>query len=237
MCFTETWLSDTTPDSVVNLEGFKLVRADRGWKESGKRKGGGLAVFINERWCNPKHVCVKEQLCTKDIEFVAVGVRPYYILREFSHVIVFNVYVPPLDNAAAACELLHGAVTRLQTQHPQALLLISGDFNHASLSSTLPTFTQYVKCRTRNNKTLDLLYANVKDAYTSSPLPPLGRSDRNLVHLRPEYTPRVRRQPAQTKTVKLWTDEAYERLRDCFETTDWDTLCSSHGDDINSLTH
>ncbi|KAK2863621.1 hypothetical protein Q5P01_003154 [Channa striata] len=118
MCFTETWLSDTTPDSVVALDGFKLVRADRGWKESGKRKGGGLA-----------------------------------------------------------------------------------------------------------------------DEYTSSPLPPLGRSDHNLVHLHPEYTPRVRRQPAQKKTVKLWTYEANERLRDCFETTDWDTLCSCHGDDINSLTH
>ncbi|KAI3368405.1 hypothetical protein L3Q82_008108 [Scortum barcoo] len=33
------------------------------------------------------------------------------------------------------------AVSRLQTQHPDALLLISGDFNHASPSSSLPKFT------------------------------------------------------------------------------------------------
>lgn len=172
MCFTETWLNVATPDSVVALQGFKLVRADRSFGESGKKKGGGLAVFINEKWCNPAHVSVKEQLCTKDVEFIAVGIRPYYIPREFSHVILFNVYIPPSADAAAACERLHGAVGSMQTRYPQSLLLISGDFNHASLSPTLPTFHQYVKCHTRENRTLDLLYANVKDAYTSNPLPP-----------------------------------------------------------------
>lgn len=27
--------------------------------KSGKRKGGGLAVFVNDRWCNPGHVTIK----------------------------------------------------------------------------------------------------------------------------------------------------------------------------------
>ena len=47
----------------------------------------------------------------------------------------------------------------------------------------------------------------------------------------------MKREPAQKKSVKEWTDEASERLRDCFQTTDWETLCSSHGEVINSLTH
>ncbi|XP_061145597.1 uncharacterized protein LOC133161256 [Syngnathus typhle] len=64
-----------------------------------------------------------------------------------------------------------------QTQHPQSLLLISRDFNHASLASSLPAFTKYVDCPTRN----------VKDACTSSPLPPLGSLDHNLVHLVADY--------------------------------------------------
>uniref|UniRef100_A0A8C7Z516 Reverse transcriptase domain-containing protein n=1 Tax=Oryzias sinensis TaxID=183150 RepID=A0A8C7Z516_9TELE len=82
------------------------------------------------------------------------------------------------------------------------------------------------------------MYANVKDAYASNPLPPLGRSDHNLVHLVPEYKPRAKREPPKKKkSVRAWTDEARERLRDCFQTTDWETLCSSHGDDIDSLTH
>lgn len=44
--FTERWLSDS--DTVVTLEGFKLVKVDRRLEESGKKRGGGLAVYINE---------------------------------------------------------------------------------------------------------------------------------------------------------------------------------------------
>ncbi|XP_073674252.1 uncharacterized protein [Garra rufa] len=237
LCFTETWLNQDTPDSVVSLTGFTFVRADRSAEESGKKKGGGLAVFVNDRWCNPGHVNVKVKLCSRDIELLAVSVRPYYIPREFSHVLVLTVYIPPSANAAAACECVHSTVSKLQTEHPQALIVISGDFNHVSLSATLTSFIQYVNCHTRDKKTLDLLYANIKNAYISTPLPPLGRSDHNLVHLLPAYTPVVKQQSPQVKEVKIWSEEASERLRDCFNITDWDVLCSPHGEDIDSLTH
>ncbi|XP_054643394.1 uncharacterized protein LOC129187756 isoform X1 [Dunckerocampus dactyliophorus] len=151
MCFTETWLSELSPDSHVTLDRFQLVRVDRNATESGKKKGGGIAVFVNDRWCHPGHICVKEQLCTRDVELLVVSMRPYYLPREFSHVIAMTVYIPPSAVAAAAVEQIHTIVSQLQNQHPQSLLLISGDFNHASLSSALPTFTQYVKCHTRDN--------------------------------------------------------------------------------------
>lgn len=235
MLFTESWLTALTPDAVVELDGFQIIRADR-TLESGKRKGGGLAVFVNDRWCNPGHITIKEQLCSKDIELLAVGMRPFYIPREFSHVIAMTVYVPPTANGDAACDVLTAAVSRLQTQHPNALLLISGDFNHASPSSSLPSFTQYVTCHTRDNKTLDLFYANTKEAYTSLPLPPLGKADHNLVALQPVYKPLVRRQPAVTRTVQRWSGEAQEALKDCFSTTVWEVFTDAHGEDINSLT-
>lgn len=41
----------------------------------------------------------------------------------------------------------------------------TGHFNHASLDKTLNNFYQYVDCRTRDNKTLAVLYANAIDAY------------------------------------------------------------------------
>ncbi|XP_078794428.1 uncharacterized protein LOC144988179 [Oryzias latipes] len=46
----------------------------------------------------------------------------------------------------------------------------------------------------------------------------------------------VKQQKPQIKTVKIWTEEVTERLRECFSTTDWDVLCSPHGEDIDSLT-
>ncbi|KAI4873924.1 hypothetical protein NFI96_008574 [Prochilodus magdalenae] len=111
MVFTETWLTTLTPDTLVSLDGFHLIRADR---------------------------------------------------------------------------TAESAVSRLQTQHPQALLLISGDFNHVSPSSTLSTFTQ---------------------------------------------------EPAVTRTVKKWSKDTEEALKDCFESTVWEELSGPNGEDIDSLTH
>ena len=50
-------------------------------------------------------------------------------------------------------------------QHPEAFIIISGDFNHVTLDSTLAAFHQVVNCPIRKNRTIDLLYANVKEAY------------------------------------------------------------------------
>ncbi|XP_051811558.1 uncharacterized protein LOC127536113 isoform X2 [Acanthochromis polyacanthus] len=119
MCFTETWLNGHTPDSVVSLNGFTLARTDRNAVGSGKKSGGGLAVYVNERWCNPANVHVKEQLCTRDLEMLMVALRPYYLPREFSHVIVFCVYIPPSAHAGTACERLHSAVPENRAPVPR----------------------------------------------------------------------------------------------------------------------
>ncbi|MBN3317390.1 TSN11 protein, partial [Atractosteus spatula] len=234
MCFTETWLQELILDSNVTIGGFQTVRADRN-TESGKRKGGGLVVLVNNRWCNPGHIHVKEHVCNPDIELVAIGLRPYYLPREFTCAIFVVVYIPPMANTEAACDVINTVTARLQTKHPSAFIAISGDFNHVSVSTTLPTFHQFVKCPTRENKTLDLLYANAKDAYSSTALPPLGRSDHNLVLLTPLYTPIVQHQPATMSTVRRWSQEALEDLRGALEATNLDVLCVPHGDDIDSM--
>lgn len=45
---TETWLTALTPDTDAYLDGFQMWQADR-MAESGRRKGGGLAVFVHDR--------------------------------------------------------------------------------------------------------------------------------------------------------------------------------------------
>ncbi|KAK0139064.1 hypothetical protein N1851_024418 [Merluccius polli] len=81
------------------------------------------------------------------------------------------------------------------------------------------------------------MYANVKDAYTATPLPPLGKSDHNLVFLHPQYTPLVRRQKHTMRSFRKWSPETDEALRDCFESTDWSVLQESHGEDIEGVTN
>lgn len=103
-----------------------------------------------------------------------------------SSVIAVCVYIAPKADATDACEQIHLVTARLKTQHPEAFILISGDFNQATLDYSLTVFYQAVNCPTRANRTIDLLYANVKEAYSVTPLPPLGKSDHNLVHAQPK---------------------------------------------------
>ena len=58
MCFTENWLSENVSVSHVNIEGFSIFRADR-TNDSGKLKGGGLCVFVNDQWCHPNNIAIK----------------------------------------------------------------------------------------------------------------------------------------------------------------------------------
>lgn len=90
-----------------------------------------------------------------------------------------------------------------------------GFLNHVSLDSTFSTFYQYVDCHTQDKSTLALPYANAKDVYSATALPPLGRSDHNLVLLTSQYVPALQQQPVSTRTVRRWIQEASEAKQDC----------------------
>ncbi|KAK7921866.1 hypothetical protein WMY93_008768 [Mugilogobius chulae] len=54
LVYTETWLQEDDPDQLAQVQGFVLVRQDRKIS-SGKSRGGGICVFINERWCRNQY--------------------------------------------------------------------------------------------------------------------------------------------------------------------------------------
>lgn len=228
MCFTESWLTEKIPESHVKLDGFTLHRLDRDLSVTAKKQGGGVCAYVNERWCHPNHITVKERICDQDIELLVVSCRPYYLPREISHVIVTVVYIPPSANGKRATETIARVTHKLQSSSPDALFIITGDFNHCSLSTALLSFRQMVKCPTRGKKTIDLFYTNIKVSFISSALPPLGQSDHNLVLLKSKYTPVVQKQPATYKTVRVWSEEACEALKGCFECTDWSVFTEGH---------
>lgn len=105
LCFTETWLNQNNSDSTVDLSGFALIRLDSDAKAGGKKKGGGLALFVNQRRCNSSHLTVKEKLWRPDIELLAVTLRPYYVPWEFSRIIMILVYIPPKETDLVPCDV------------------------------------------------------------------------------------------------------------------------------------
>lgn len=82
LAITETWLTDRDSDSDLSLDGFGApVRPDRAASVTGKSQGEGVCLYVNERWC--KNVLVRESLCTKDVELLAVSLHPPICPRNF----------------------------------------------------------------------------------------------------------------------------------------------------------
>ena len=133
----------------------------------------------------------------------------------------------PQANIKSATSILCNVINKLAAASPDAPSLILGDFNSMSIKRALPTFKQYVTCKTCGDKTIDLCWGNIKDAYKSSALPSLGRSIHNMVQLLPIYKQKVKRLKPIVRTIKVWSTESTAALIGCFECTDWDTLCPS----------
>ena len=118
----------------------------------------------------------------------------------------------------------------LENCTPDMAKLVTGDFNHCDLNKALLGYQQ-VTCTIRGHHTLDLFYCNIKDAYTSAPLQPLGCSDHNLVSLLPRYRPCMQRELSVMKTVSKWTKDAWNALKGCFDCTDWSVFTDTS--DVN----
>jgi hypothetical protein len=98
--------------------------------------------------------------------------RPHYLPRE----LFVAVYLPPQTDAGTKTALneLYKAISKQENVHPEAALLVAGDFNAGKLKSVLPNFYQHVIRATRGKKTLDHLYSTHRKAYKALPHPPFG---------------------------------------------------------------
>lgn len=219
---TETWLNHTVPDNAIQVDGFTSFRADRSQVLSGKSRGGGVCIFINNNWCT--NVKVISSHCSEDIEFLIIKCRPTYLPREFTAVTITAVYLPPSANTKDALSTLYQSVSALQDANPDAANIIAGDFNQAKLKTVLPQYHKHVDFATRGQNILDQVYTNVKQAYKAVPHPHLGNSDHLSIWLTPAYRPLLTRSKPSVKQIRTWPEGATSVLQDCFECTDWNVF-------------
>ena len=181
MAFTETWL--TPADMETNLTTLlSVVLLCRSGLTDADIKGGGVCLYVNQRWC--KHITVRERVCTADIELLSVSMHPSYLLHQFPQIFVTIVYIYPKANAKNAVTTIHKVTQKLQSLSPDAPCLTLGDINHCNLKS-MSNFYQYISCPIGLNKTIDLCYGSVKGTCKSVDLPPLSSSDHNTILLIP----------------------------------------------------
>ncbi len=87
--------------------------------------------------------------------------RPFYLPREYTAILLVAVYIPPSsssNNRSEALNDLYQHISEQQTAHPDAFLILAGDFNHADLKSVFPKMHQHIDFPTRGNNTLDFVY-------------------------------------------------------------------------------
>ena len=179
MAFCNTWLDSTRLDDDIILDGFTVYRSDR-TKESGKTRGGGLCIYINNQWCS--NVKIHYTLCLPNLELFTLSVRPFYLPlpREFSNIVLCCVYVPPSADALAADDTIASYMQSMLLCYPHAPVFVN--FNRQMHVGLLPSLLQYVHVSTRNNNTIGLCYGNIFSAYSARAHPPLGRVDRPQCH-------------------------------------------------------
>jgi hypothetical protein len=71
-----------------------------------------------------------------------------------SSVFFIAVDIPPQTDAGTknALNELYTVISKQENAHPEAALLVAGDFNAGKLKSVLPNFHLHVKCATRGKK-------------------------------------------------------------------------------------
>ena len=119
--------------SVLQLDGLASHQADRDPTLCGKTRGGGLCVYINTDCCNNSVLVSKS--CSSLVECAVVWCRPFYLQRELSSLHIVALWIPPSAYAEEVLAALYGTITDLENKHPEGLIILTRDFNHANLKA------------------------------------------------------------------------------------------------------
>ena len=166
------------------------------------------------------------RFCLPEVEYLMLSCRPHYLPREFSSVVFVAVYIPQTDaGTKTALNELYSAISKQENAHPEAALLVAGDFNAGKL-----------KCATKGGKKpLAHLYSTHRDSYKALACPPFGESDHISILLNPTYKQKFKQEAPVTRSIKKWAGEADAKLQDSFASTDWNMFLDS-SDSIEEYT-
>ncbi len=171
-------------------------------QRSSQGKAGGVCFYINNSWCNERNIHSIKSVCSPDLEFHTLLCRPFWLPREFTAIIITAVYIPPQANTDQALKELYRNISEQETAHPDAVFVITGDFNKANFRTIAPKYFQHVTINTRGDRILDHCYTSFRDAYTSLPRPPFGKSDHSSVLLLPAYRQKLKCEAPALRTVQ-----------------------------------
>ena len=192
-CIVESWLNNNISDTVVNIEGYNIVRKDRSSHEH-----GGVCLYVKHH--------IKYDLpdikCCDNHEILWLQLELTRTPRGSSKLVLALFYYlcrtsPVESDGPNLLNHLLDSLTRAEALFPNCGIVIVGDFNRLNTTARQNHFKlkQPVKFPTRRQATLDLFLTNMYD-YFSAPecFPPFGLSDHATIIVKPKI--RVPNRPA-----------------------------------------
>ena len=179
---------------------------------------------MNNKWATD--VCIREWISTRSYEILTVSFRPHYLGQ------VRAILSPDYTGAA---EHVTECYNRTIDKSIDQVVFVLGDFNRCDITSVLPDLHQSVTCPTRLNKTIDLCFSNIPDAFRALCRPAVGRSDHNVIHLVPKYRQLVKCDKPRNHSVRVWYHDNSKTLRGYFDCTDWQVFYDGCSDNIDEI--
>ena len=184
--FTETWLNDITSQQ-LQFNSYSMFHSVR---TNTKRASGGVSVFVMDDIPATKlSINIPEHL-----EVMYVSIRPKWLPRSISNIVVCAVYYPGSTSKYAPPQedlILHlnETIHKFYVKYANPQILLLGDFNDLKVNEICESckLKQVVKVPTRKEAILDLIMLNEDNNMYNEPitLPSIGKSDHLCVLLRP----------------------------------------------------
>jgi hypothetical protein len=148
--------------------------------------------------------------------------------RYVSHVVVGAIYHPPDADGMAMTSHILGCLDTVARDHPQAGVVLLGDFNRLKDTALLSyPLRQVVRSPTRENAILDKIYTNLQDWYERPVvLPNIGNSDHRAVFMEPSYRDKIAAKRGEEVTVVVRSQDSNGKalLAQAIENVNWRPL-------------
>ena len=126
LCYTETNLKNSTPDRLISLHDYRILRQDR--IIGRKKSGGGVALFVRENYYVDKLVINQHPSTSSNVEILWAKVK----LDNRRAVVVECVYRPPSTSTSQVNNDYDDIEEQLQTvisAHSSLRIILAGDLN------------------------------------------------------------------------------------------------------------
>ena len=218
---SETWFHPET-EVFTDIADYSLL-----CKSRSDRRGGGVALCYRSD-LNVFRVRAIE--VPADVEVLWAVLQPRKVPRSVSVIVFCVVYQPPGEQQNdTLCDHISQGVDTARRLHPDAKLVLLGDFNTLDITPILrhTQTKQIVNCATRGSATLDLIMTDLVSQYSDPvSIQPLATSDHNLVLWLPLASTNSYPKHRINVPSRRLPDTKLFRIQSDIESIDWSPLYS-----------